>query len=162
MLAPQLTENGTSRSVYLPQLPANFVWHNVFTKEETSTAGGGKNITEQTPLDGEGFSTFPLYHRKPVVTYPPPPSPMPPPPCGSSCTITKDTDIGSGQDHRVLASLKDSPSDADCCAQCKANKDCNVFVRGPDGSASMETCFLLQGNITGVRHASNRNYGCVR
>jgi hypothetical protein len=102
MLAPQLIENSTSRTVYLPPLPVGFVWHNVFTNEEISTAGGGRNITVGTPLSGEGFGTFPLYHRKPLFTYPPPPSPLPPPKCDDTCTITKDTDIGSGQGHRTI------------------------------------------------------------
>jgi hypothetical protein len=162
LVAPQLTENGTSRVVYLPKLPAAHAWHNVFTGVETDTSAGGRNITEQTPLSGDGFGTFPLYHRRPQYTYPPPPAPKPPPKCDGSCTITKDTDIGSGVAHKVLKQLAPSASDADCCAQCKSNSRCNAFVRGPDGASGPVTCFLLAVNVTSVRKAGNRNFGCVR
>ena len=58
LVAPVLQKGATSRSVYLPPLPQGTVWKNVFTGVETATVGGGKNVTEQTPLD-----TFPLYKR---------------------------------------------------------------------------------------------------
>ncbi len=64
LVAPQLNQNASSRSVYLPALPKGTVWHNVFTRVETDTSAGGRTITEDTPLSGDGFGTFPLYHRQ--------------------------------------------------------------------------------------------------
>jgi len=58
LVAPVLVKGATSRNVYLPPLPNNTVWVNVFTGCETDTSTGGKNITEATPL-----ATFPLYKR---------------------------------------------------------------------------------------------------
>ena len=58
LVAPVLVKGVTVRHVYLPPLPAGTVWKNVFTHVETETSGGGKNISEATPLD-----TFPLYRR---------------------------------------------------------------------------------------------------
>ena len=59
LVAPVLQKGAASRKVYLPQLPAGSAWKNVFTGVETETAGGGKTITEATPLD-----SFPLYKRQ--------------------------------------------------------------------------------------------------
>eukprot|EP00658_Telonema_sp_P-2_P014873 TRINITY_DN1567_c0_g1_i21.p1 TRINITY_DN1567_c0_g1~~TRINITY_DN1567_c0_g1_i21.p1 ORF type:complete len:694 (+),score=84.24 TRINITY_DN1567_c0_g1_i21:184-2265(+) len=66
LVAPQLLANATERLVYLPQLPSNEAWQNIFTGVKTNTTHGGANLTEPTPLQGEGFSSFPLYMR--VVT----------------------------------------------------------------------------------------------
>jgi alpha-D-xyloside xylohydrolase len=65
LVAPVLVQGAASRWVYLPPLPKGSVWKNVFTAVETDTSGGGKNITEATPLD-----TFPLYKRSTAVAYP--------------------------------------------------------------------------------------------
>lgn len=128
LVAPQLHQGASSRTVWLPQLPSDFVWRNVFTRVATNTsaAPGGVNVTEATPTAGENFSTFPLYFREPVARPPPPPGPAAP--CDDSCTITPHLDAVS---HRLLRSNA-TESDADCCAQCKAYSDCEAFVRGPD------------------------------
>ncbi len=63
LVAPVLTQAATNRTVYLPQLPSDAVWVNVFTAVETNTSTGGINITELTPRTGDGFGTFPLYKR---------------------------------------------------------------------------------------------------
>eukprot|EP01079_Euglenida_sp_SAG-EU17-18_P001260 gene1260-2712_t len=64
LVAPVLTNGTTSRTVYLPPLPSGTVWKNFFTGVQTDTPGGrGVNITEPTPLIGDGFGTFPLYQR---------------------------------------------------------------------------------------------------
>jgi alpha-D-xyloside xylohydrolase len=65
LVAPVMVKGATSRSVYLPPLPKGTVWLNYFTGIATATFGGGKNITEATPLD-----TFPLYKRHTPFTYP--------------------------------------------------------------------------------------------
>jgi alpha-D-xyloside xylohydrolase len=63
LVAPVLTKGATSRFVYLPPLTNGTVWRNVFTGTITNTAAGGRNISEPTPLTGDGLSTFPLYQR---------------------------------------------------------------------------------------------------
>eukprot|EP00037_Helgoeca_nana_P024508 m.260952 g.260952 ORF g.260952 m.260952 type:complete len:715 (-) comp26656_c0_seq3:208-2352(-) len=65
LVAPVMVKGATSRSIYLPPLPKGTVWLNYFTGIATATFGGGKNITEATPLD-----TFPLYKRHTPFTYP--------------------------------------------------------------------------------------------
>ncbi len=155
LVAPQLNQNASSRSVYLPALPKGTVWHNVFTRVETDTSAGGRTITEDTPLSGDGFGTFPLYHRKVQFAYP---SPPPLPTCDNSCTITPHTDMNGGG--ALYKKLPNSSSDADCCAQCKADAGCTSFVRGPN--QQVMTCFLLKGHIAKTKYVENRNYGCVR
>ena len=59
LVAPQLVENATQRSVYLPPLPHPEVWQNVFTQAQHA---GGVVITEP-PLKGEDYGMFPVYHR---------------------------------------------------------------------------------------------------
>ena len=66
MVAPQLLQNTTRRAVWMPRLPATHAWKNVFTGVVTNTSAGAVNITEATPLQGEGFGTFPLYYREPL------------------------------------------------------------------------------------------------
>jgi hypothetical protein len=44
LVAPVLTKGAASRFVYLPPLPAGFVWKNVFTAVETDSSAGGMNI----------------------------------------------------------------------------------------------------------------------
>jgi hypothetical protein len=129
LLAPQLLQQASSRTVWLPQLPATAVWRNEFTGALTDTSAGAVNITEQTPLSGVGFGTFPLYFRlpRPAPTAPPTPS-TPAGPCGDNCTITPNLDADK---HRLLGHSL-SGSDAACCATCKANPACEAFVRGPD------------------------------
>ena len=63
LVAPVLAKGVKSRDVYMPPLPKGTVWQNVFTKVETDTSAGGKNITEVTPLD-----SFPLYKRHVLPT----------------------------------------------------------------------------------------------
>ena len=102
LVAPVLVQGVTSRPVYLPPLPNNTVWVNVFTGVETDTSAGGKNITELTPID-----TFPLYKRHQKTLYPPrpPPPPPPPPPTplppvnpagGGKCSAVNNTDLHGG------------------------------------------------------------------
>jgi alpha-glucosidase (family GH31 glycosyl hydrolase) len=69
LVAPQLEENATNRSVYLPPLPVGQTWRNIFSGERTQpprragAASGGQRIVEQTPTHGEGLGTFPVYQR---------------------------------------------------------------------------------------------------
>jgi len=65
LVAPVLVKGATNRSVYLPPLPADTVWSNVFTGVETDTSAGGTTIVEPTPLD-----SFPLYKRHTKFRYP--------------------------------------------------------------------------------------------
>ena len=58
MVAPVLKKGASSRFVYLPQLPKDQTWVNVFTGVTTNTQSGSQNISEPTPLE-----TFPLYRR---------------------------------------------------------------------------------------------------
>lgn len=63
LVAPVLKKGATSRFVYLPPLTNGTVWRNIFTGIITDTAAGGRNISEPTPLTGDGLGTFPLYQR---------------------------------------------------------------------------------------------------
>lgn len=155
LLAPQLMQGGTSRSVYLPILPAGQVWRNFFTKREINTTTGGVNITEVTPLTGDGFETFPLYQRVTLSPYPGPPAPIP---CDNSCTLSTGTDVVS---HKLVSSVNSS-SALDCCAKCRASSNCESFVWGLfDHTTGPATCFMLTG-IAGLKHDPTRTYGCVR
>lgn len=155
LVAPQLLENSTSRNVYLPALPKGSVWENVFTRVDTDTSDGGRNITEATPLSGDGFGTLPLYRRKVKFAYPKPPT------CDDSCTITPNTDQAAGA--TLLRKVVNISSDESCCGECKADTGCTAFVRGPDEKAgNVMTCFLLKNDVTQVKHSADRNYGCVR
>ena len=159
LLAPQLLQQASSRTVWLPQLPATAVWRNEFTGALTDTSAGAVNITEQTPLSGVGFGTFPLYFRlpRPAPTAPPTPS-TPAGPCGDNCTITPNLDADK---HRLLGHSL-SGSDAACCATCKANPACEAFVRGPDTPGGTDfTCFQLAA-VTSWKKSNDRNFGCVR
>jgi alpha-D-xyloside xylohydrolase len=168
MLAPQLNQNGTSRAVYLPQLPSGFIWQNVFTKVETGTSAGGKTITEGTPLTGDGFGTFPLYRKVTRVTYPPHPAPSPPPPapptptCNDSCQVSNfvnSSDVTSPH----LYSHSNSSTVTDCCAKCKADTVCAAFVWGPyEFDKGPLSCFLFKNHGTPLKKKPGRTYGCLR
>jgi hypothetical protein len=67
LVAPQLQEEALQREVWLPQLPSEFVWRNVFSGKVTNTSAAAVTITEATPLSGDGLATFPLYFRAPVT-----------------------------------------------------------------------------------------------
>jgi alpha-D-xyloside xylohydrolase len=159
LVAPQLREQASARAVWLPQLPPTAVWKNVFTGALTDTSAGARNITEPTPLSGEGFGTFPLYFRMPRPAPTPPPTPVSPPaPCGGSCTITPNLDA----DRHTLIAHSPSSSDAECCATCKANPACEAFVRGPNTPGGADfTCFQLTG-VTSWKASNDRSFGCVR
>ena len=156
LVAPQLIENATSRSVYLPQLPAPFVWQDYFTGAEHNTTAGGVNITVDTPLD-----TFPLFFRLETTPYPLPP---PPPKCDSSCTMTPHTDSATGGN----IAHSNCTSFAACCALCKANSKCGAFVFGPYATSQPAspgnplTCFQLGPPHGGTKRVAGRSYGCVR
>lgn len=68
LIAPQLEENATNRTVYLPPLPSEHTWRNFFSGVRTQPRAGGQWIVEQTPTHGEGLSTFPVYQRVAVKT----------------------------------------------------------------------------------------------
>eukprot|EP00041_Stephanoeca_diplocostata_P039525 m.1633977 g.1633977 ORF g.1633977 m.1633977 type:complete len:148 (-) comp25412_c0_seq5:27-470(-) len=107
----QLEQGATSRSVFLPRLPAGSYWQNVFTEVVTDTSHGGVNITEATPLSGDGFGTFPLYKISRGIPYPTPPSLT----CDASkCNFLKNTDKAIGDEDAFY----NSSSPADCCAKC--------------------------------------------
>lgn len=55
LVAPIYEQGATSRSVYLPVLPAGQVWENYYSNVQTT---GGQRITEKTTL-----ADFPLYRR---------------------------------------------------------------------------------------------------
>mmetsp|Transcript_1240 Transcript_1240/g.4154 ORF Transcript_1240/g.4154 Transcript_1240/m.4154 type:complete len:471 (+) Transcript_1240:92-1504(+) len=156
LVAPQLIQGGTSRTVYLPPLLVGEMWQNVFTKVVTNTTAGGANITENTPLSGDDFGTFPLYRRIVAAPYPPPP---PPPKCDDSCTLYNSTDIvGGGAD-----AYYNSSSAADCCAKCKAAAECHAFVWGLyHYTSGPETCFFVGAPTKGTKRADGRTFGCVR
>ena len=149
LVAPQLQQGATNRSVWLPQLPSAFIWRNVFTGALVDSGAGAVTVVEQTPLD-----TFPLYFRAPRTTFPPPPSP---PVCDNSCSTVANTDA-DGYGQHIYPDTQ-SPSYADCCAKCKANSNCTHFVRGP--YKGVETCFLLQ-HVQAFKASSDRSIGCVR
>jgi hypothetical protein len=156
LVAPQLTQGATNRSVYLPQLPPGQVWRNVFTTVDVNTTLGGVNITEATPLTGDGFGTFPLYFRTTLTPYPGPPPPLP---CDGSCTTRNSTDAASGGG---LIDHVNSTSVEDCCAKCKASSTCESFVWGLyDHTTGPPTCFFLKA-VTGLKTSVGRTYGCVR
>ena len=157
LLAPQLMQDGASRSVYLPALPKGELWTNHFTKAAHDTSSGGVLITEATPLSGPGLSTFPLYLR--TKTIPPPPPPPPPPQCDGKCTSTAHTDVASYSTKVFEGAL---PTFAVCCAKCVANTACNVAVWGAfsESNATL-TCFLLAG-AKGTKQNALRTYSCVR
>ena len=78
LVAPQLEENATNRSVYLPPLPAGQAWRNIFSGVQTKpptrragagSGGGGVQIVEQTPTHGEGLSTFPVYLLRRILVW---------------------------------------------------------------------------------------------
>lgn len=65
LVAPVLEYNATSRSVYLPSLPANLTW--IYWWTQTAYGAGGARVNVSTPID-----EFPLFYAQPVA--PPPPS----------------------------------------------------------------------------------------
>eukprot|EP01051_Picozoa_sp_SAG22_P000310 SAG22_NODE_7_length_40155_cov_25.241356_23_plen_111_part_00 len=103
-----------------------------------------------------GFGTFPLYYRKPATHYPPPP---PTPSCGG-CNVTEGQDAKA---ERELAHFNYT-TDADCCARCRAEPQCDVFVRGLfDYTSGPPTCFLLAGaKGAGTTPKRGRAYGCPK
>jgi hypothetical protein len=68
LVAPVVTYQATSRSVYLPALDANHTW--VYFFNMSSVGGGGARVTWASPDIGE----FPLYFVQPIQ--PPPPLPL--------------------------------------------------------------------------------------
>lgn len=158
LVAPQLMENATSRSVYLPPLPSTYVWQNFFTNAEHNTSHGGVNITEETPLD-----TFPLYYRLQKTVYPPQPKP---PKCDDTCTMVPHSDSG-GPGGREIAHTNHSASFAECCGLCKANKQCSAFVWGPfdvtkpESAENPLSCFQLT-TVSELKRVEERSFGCVR
>ena len=64
LVAPVLEYNATSRSVYLPPLPANLTW--VYWWTQTGYGGGGSRVNVSTPID-----EFPLFFAQPVPVPPP-------------------------------------------------------------------------------------------
>ena len=128
LVAPQLDQDATNRSVYLPPLPPPFVWQNVFnTAEQHNSTAGGMHLVVQTPLD-----TFPLFFRLKTVPgmrpAPPPPPPLPPPACDPSCrqAPTPHSDTVSGTN---IAHANASTFHA-CCLMCTAHVGCGGFVFG--------------------------------
>lgn len=119
LVAPQLHEQATSRSVYLPQLPAGELWSNLFTLAQYNTTAGSLNITEATPLTGDGFGTFPIYRRHPATPYlppspPPTPIPLPLPKCDVTCVVAPGTERATGG--RMTQHFNSSDT-AECCAK---------------------------------------------
>lgn len=170
MLAPQLSQRTATRQVYLPRLPPGELWQNYFTGALHNTTVGGTNITEQTPLSGPEFGTFPLYERVMPAPYPAPRPPAPPPGpseplpgCNiSSCAITPDTERTPGSGGDMYQHLP-APTAAACCGLCKMDSRCKAFVWGQlDYTRGPLTCFMLGTHVTGVRHATGRSYGCLR
>ena len=143
---------------------SGYVWRNFFTMVETNTTAGGRNVTEATPLAGDGFGTFPLYKMVKAFSFLPDPAL---PVCSAmadSCaaaTIVAHADMGAGG--ALYRKVLNVSSDAGCCDACKAAAPaCQSFVRGPDQTAhGVVTCFLLKGEVTHLKYASDRNYGCV-
>jgi alpha-D-xyloside xylohydrolase len=70
LVAPQLEENATNRTVYLPPLPGEQTWRNFFTGVRTQPRGGGQWVVEQTPTHGEGLGTFPVYQVRKMPSWP--------------------------------------------------------------------------------------------
>jgi Glycosyl hydrolases family 31 len=64
LVAPQYTYQATSRSVYLPPLPANSTW--VYFFNETDFGAGGARVDVPTPI-----AEFPLFYIRPVPILPP-------------------------------------------------------------------------------------------
>ena len=62
LVAPQLYENATNRTVYLPPLVNGSTWRNIFSDVRTG-GPAGQHIVELTPTTGPGFGTFPVYQR---------------------------------------------------------------------------------------------------
>ena len=165
LVAPQLDQDATNRSVYLPPLPPPFVWQNVFnTAEQHNSTAGGMHLVVQTPLD-----TFPLFFRLKTVPgmrpAPPPPPPLPPPACDPSCrqAPTPHSDTVSGTN---IAHANASTFHA-CCLMCTAHVGCGSFVFGlfrqsqPASAGNPLTCFLL-GAPNGIRDQAGRSYGCIK
>ena len=179
LVAPQLKQGATSRTVYLPPLPVGQAWSNVFTgivypnsnsssSSSSSSIGtvavGGINVTVDTPLfDG----TFPVFQRVRNTPYPPPPTP-PPPPVQPKCVTAATTaacssvnmtaSLDAGSQHRDLLSTPIS-SDVACCSACAKQPNCTVFVRGLQ--KGVDTCFLL-ADAPAVTAKVGRSYGCMR
>ena len=63
LVAPQLYENATNRTVYLPPLPRGYAWRNIFTGVPTAPSAIGTRIVELTPTHGEGLGRFPVYQK---------------------------------------------------------------------------------------------------
>lgn len=85
---------------------------NVFTDVVTDTTRGGVNISERTPLSGDGFGAFPLYKITKGIPYPTPP----PLECNANkCLFMNNTDMATGD--RVA--FYNSSSLEDCCSKCQ-------------------------------------------
>lgn len=159
LIAPQLNQNTTSRRVYLPALPEEFAWQNIF--EEESLITGGVYIVADTPVSGEDFGKFPVYRKVKRTPYPPPPTPPAPPPIPpcNSCELTTNTDA---KEHTLVRHIA-CPTPEECCNMCKSDSQCYSFVWGPEKYTSGQpTCFFLANVTSGVRYRKGRTYGCVR
>ena len=163
LLAPQLQEHATSRSVFLPRLPPLYVWENFFTGEQYNTSHRSLTINVSTPLEGEGLGNFPLFMRTKIPPPPPPPPPAPsPPPCSVCAQGVKGLDAAG---HTVLTHFS-ANSTSDCCSRCHANPECDAYAFGPyrpRKNGGPLSCFLLQG-VTVVKRVDPRyrSFGCVR
>eukprot|EP00051_Salpingoeca_urceolata_P015942 m.209021 g.209021 ORF g.209021 m.209021 type:complete len:813 (-) comp18544_c0_seq3:63-2501(-) len=157
LVAPQLLQDATNRTVYLPKLPQGLVWQNIFTDVRHDTGAGGVHVVEPTPtFDG----TFPVYRRTATLAFPPPP---PFPECTADrLTVTRGADVLSHQG--AVSEFYNVTSDRDCFNHCVADTTCNAWVRGPGNNnlPHIVTCYILRGITHTLKPSTERNFGCVR
>ena len=175
LVAPQLEENATNRTVYLPPLPSNQTWRNFFSGVRTQPRAGGQWIVEQTPTHGEGLGTFPVYQRVAVksddgavavaVVKPPPPPPVPQ--VGPWLSQPFVAGVGGYADYRIPALVATPTADGGSIllAFCEGRKyssadmDWNDIVlrRSSDGGLTWGALQLVHGESSSKHHVTIGN-----